>query len=629
MSTKRVRGEEADGVRKYLAGLIHEWLLSTPESAKATDIAANLGVAEPVSPRLVRETLQSDRRFTHVERRWDMTARQELATRPFSGAITALLEAYGKPISSQLIAEQIAASRKRLVEFFEDIVNDLLTTRAQYVALDDDLYALREWLLNVEDRDEERILFYNSLTESDELAAAQEVIGRKRIKGNSPADTAERILDIVGGSLSNKALAFLVWQQHATSSPDVLFHRMLRDDRFVLLSGPSWCSPSCQAELNERLVRLSAEMDAEAHEGEADADLHAILATPPPKGVDFSVSDSDIEEAVAAIASHGAGALDRLVTEVFEVYPGDESFPVAIHTLASRLTDRSDILCVGPGAYAAAAAIPEGVGDIPPALRPAFVGKLGDDSLPMDVILTDGGIGPELADRVHDLEKEDVGEEDEVRIKRGYKPPEEVRHTIAYHHLQAGTLKVRQIDRELFPEEPRLVRMILQYAGEEEHVVWIDNEAGLLHGLGDWYAQYVPAPGAIIRLAPTSAPIRLELIYDGEADSAAHVDEARVKELLALRDEAQKDEQSMLEILCSIVQAHESGASFETLVAEANVVRRTTKRLVASTLTGYHCFRPRDEKPTQWRFDENALEMGRIKAKKRYMSASQPTQEKE
>ena len=625
LSTKRIRGEEAAAVREYLAGLICEKLLSTTEPVKATEVTQDLVPGGVVSPRLVRETLRSDRRFSPVERRWDLAVRQELATRPIGGAITALLEAYGKPLSQQVIAEQIAASRKRLVEFLEDIVDELLRTRPQYVALDSELYALQDWLLAVDERDESRVLFYNGLSESEELAAAREAIGRKQIKGSTPADTAERTVDVVGGIVSNKVLAYLVWEQHPSASPEVLFDRMLRDDRFVLMSGPRWCSKAFQEQLKEKLAHLSAQTDAEAHEGEIEADLHAILGSALPKGTHFAVSDADLNEAVAVIASRGAISLDVLVTEVFETYPGDESFPAAVHGLAGRLTDRSDIISVGPGAYAAASAIPEGIGEVPPPLRPAFVDKPGDDALPMDVILTDTGIGSDLAERVHDPENEDIGEEDEVQIKRGYKPPEDVRRIIPYHHLQAGTLKVRQIDRQVFPEEPRVVRMRLEYAEGEPHVVWIDNEVGLLLGLGDWYAQYVPGPGAIICFAPTSDPLRVQLVYDGEADTAAHIDEARLKQLLSLRDEAQKGKLSMYEILSRIVPQHANGASFETLVAEANVVRRSGKRLVASVLSSYHCFRGGEgEQPNLWRYDEKAVEMSRIKAKKRYISAAQP-----
>ena len=614
-------------VREYLAGLMCEKLLSAAGPVKATEIAQDLPPVGAVSPRLVRETLRSDPRFTPVERRWDLSARRELATRPIGGAITALLEAYGKPMRAALVAEYIAASRRRLPEFIEDIVVELLSTRRQYVALDTDTYALSDWMLSVEYGDEERILFYNNLAGSEELAALRGAIGRKHIKGNMPADTAARILDAAPGVVSDKALAILVWEQHPASSPDVLFQRMLSDDRFALLSGPRWCLASYQEHLNERLMQLSGQTEAEAHEGEVEADLQAILGAAPPKGTHFSVSDADLGDAVAAIASRGAGSLDALVAEAFEVYPGDENFPAAVHALAGRLADRSDIVPVGPGSYAAASAIPDGMGEVPPALRPVFVGKLGEDDLPMDVILTDTGIGPDLAARVHDPESEDIGEEDEVRAKRGYKPPEELRCILPYHHLHAGTLKVRQIDRHILLQEPRVVRMTLEYAEGERHVVWIDNEVGLLHGLGNWYTEYVPGPGAIIRLAPTSDRLRLKLIYDGEADQDAHIDEARLKQLLALRDAAQKSEMGMYEIVSSLLQHHESGARFETLVAEANVVRRTTKRLVASTLSNYHCFRPKDEKSGVWRFDENAVEMGRIKAKKRYISAAQPTPE--
>jgi hypothetical protein len=630
LSTQRVRGEEANAVREHLAGLICEKLLTATEPAKATEVAEDLPPVGTVSPRLVRETLRTDGRFIAVERRWDLAAREELATRPIGGAITALLEAYGKPVSAETVADQIATSRRRLPESLEDTILELLTTRQQYVLLDSGLYALREWLLTVEDKDEADVLFYNDLSGSEEFAAAEGAIGRKQIKGNTPADTAERIVDIVGGTIANKVLAFLVWRQHPSSNPAVLFDRMMRDERFVLMSGPRWCAASFQASLNEMVEQLSARTEVEAHEGDETADLQALLAAPPPEGTVFTVSDIDVDEAVAAIASQGSASLDTLVTATFEVYPGDESFSAAIHALGARLMDRSDIMSVGPGVYAATNAIPAGMGEVPPALRPVFVEKPGDDDLPMDVILTDTGIGSDLAGCVQAPENEEICEEDEVRTKRGYEPPEEVRHVLPYHHLQAGTLKVRQIDRSVFPEEPRLVRMTLVYAEGEEHVVWIDNEVGLLHGLEEWYSQYVPGPGAIIGLAPTSDSLRLQLVYDGEADKAAYIDETRLGELLALRDTAQRDGLSVYEIISDLLRHHEDGASFETLLSEVNVVRRTTKRLVASVLGSYHCFRGGEgAEPNQWRFDERAVEMGRIKAKKRYISAAQPPAEEE
>ena len=53
----------------------------------------------------------------------------------------------------------------------------------------------------------------------------------------------------------------------------------------------------------------------------------------------------------------------------------------------------------------------------------------------------------------------------------------------------------------------------------------------------------------------------------------------------------------------------------------SNVVRRTTKRLICSVLSGYHCYYFKQRGPTQilWRFDAGKLDQGFKRNKRKYV----------
>jgi hypothetical protein len=56
-----------------------------------------------------------------------------------------------------------------------------------------------------------------------------------------------------------------------------------------------------------------------------------------------------------------------------------------------------------------------------------------------------------------------------------------------------------------------------------------------------------------------------------------------------------------------------------TVWAEVNVVRRTTRRIVASNLASYHCFFQRPAGSDHWVFDERKVSQGRKKTKRKYL----------
>jgi len=87
-----------------------------------------------------------------------------------------------------------------------------------------------------------------------------------------------------------------------------------------------------------------------------------------------------------------------------------------------------------------------------------------------------------------------------------------------------------------------------------------------------------------------------------------------------LKQEAEESgEMSTFDIICRILSFHRIGLHFLRLFAEVNVVRRVGKRLVASILSSYHCFREKQNAPGVWQFDERKVSQGFNKAKRKYI----------
>jgi len=96
---------------------------------------------------------------------------------------------------------------------------------------------------------------------------------------------------------------------------------------------------------------------------------------------------------------------------------------------------------------------------------------------------------------------------------------------------------------------------------------------------------------------------------------------SRIGELMALRQEAREKQMSLFAIISQILESHPNGLTFERLVAEANIARRSRRRLIASVLSLYHCFTPRPRDKDVWVYDPRKLDQGRRKAKKKAMRA--------
>jgi hypothetical protein len=116
-----------------------------------------------------------------------------------------------------------------------------------------------------------------------------------------------------------------------------------------------------------------------------------------------------------------------------------------------------------------------------------------------------------------------------------------------------------------------------------------------------------------------STPDEFVVSSTGEMDPFVSVTPERVKELTRLGKEAVAEEWSVLRIMQAVFAAHTEGMAFMQLWAEVNVVRRTTRRVVASNLLSYHVFTQRPAGADHWLYDERKLTQGRKKTKRRFI----------
>jgi hypothetical protein len=81
---------------------------------------------------------------------------------------------------------------------------------------------------------------------------------------------------------------------------------------------------------------------------------------------------------------------------------------------------------------------------------------------------------------------------------------------------------------------------------------------------------------------------------------------------------AEAEGKSTLDLLIEVMSHWPKGADYLTVLAEINVARRTSRRLVASLLSSYQCFYQRSGSPV-WHFDSKKVEQGFDKSKKKFI----------
>ena len=126
----------------------------------------------------------------------------------------------------------------------------------------------------------------------------------------------------------------------------------------------------------------------------------------------------------------------------------------------------------------------------------------------------------------------------------------------------------------------------------------------------------LPVDSGVVFYLERQAPDKFVLTYGEETEPVMFISRNRVNELMELGRRAEDEELPTFEIAREIMEHYRKGIEFITLLTEVNISRRATRRLVASLLSGYHCFFQRGG---AWVFDAKKLSQGFDKSKRKYL----------
>jgi hypothetical protein len=607
--SKRDEKERQSWAVRWFEDIVFEMMLNSGQAATSREIANALEETVKLSAKFARKTLYYSDRFDLEDRRWNLALRTAVDL-PFEGSIEHALQSYGKPMTIRAIHNEMALIHRRPVDYFDDLLQPTLESRDKYWQAPDGLWCLSDWLLDTSESDADRCFLRNFFLEAAEVSPIVDTLTDTRMSADQPAtEMAVKIVRRHGEPLPNKLLAYIIWHLREGDLDPVHFLQECRDEeRLVMLSGPAWGLAELVEEWQKELKRYSKRADKEqdAEWAEEEEPEGPTIMTP-----------ADLEEVFKYIKRRKKPQPARVLAEfVFEYGPTSRRFQEAVDTLMSAMSLDPRFVRVGSQTWTLPDLMPKHTDKVPSALLPVPAEEREDEA---DAELDDEGLEGVLVAWVHDPRYEDFGEEPEIDIGPEQQPTDELRYILLHDHWKAGTLKVRVCDRRFYPSESDLVcATFVDRETKKAYPVWLSYTTSLLYDVADWFKARKLLPGAIFTATPGSVPDEFIVSYEDEMDPYVSISEDRLKEISKAKKKIKKTD-SIFEAMQRLLSDYEKGTSFMTLWSEVNVIRRTTRRVVASNLASYHCFYQRPANSDMWIFDERKVSQGRKKTKRKYL----------
>lgn len=573
---------DRDLAMRYLGDCLYSALLGQAGAVKPSDLVRSLPQGMRVGVGLIRQLLDEDERFQEMAGRFEIAARDTIRKKPFGGAVATILEAAGRPVPLPLLTTALGRMRGASPRHFHGLLDSFEQSRDEiFYAAEHVVHA--DWLLIMEGEDDRQLLFYNMLDDDEELQSMREECEKTELRKRDPGLTAVNILDTFDRPLSPRALAFLTFVHH----PQIFDPRefveqvLLRDD--IIAAAGMWLGERLVERLHEQLRQASDELSGESDET-PEVDLVEVLAKDPP-ATPFKLDEGDRDNVLAIVGGvHAPIGIDELMIDLLEIQPGQRKFVAAAQALDQLLANQPDLMRVSPGRYLSRAAVPDWVREVPSPLVPV------ETDFDEDALLELEALPEALREQVVDPVYEDVCAGVQVDAEESLMDPDSIECRLLHHHYVVGTLPVRAIDRKLFDLEADLGLLLMHWGETEVYPVWFNSALGLIFGLERWYQRNLPPSGAIFQVRRGEEPDSFVLEYDGETADELCPDEERMNVLERRRVRVSHRPISLHDLMVELFEEHESGLPFNTLWAEMNVVRRTSRWQLASMLALYRCF---------------------------------------
>ncbi len=571
---------------------------------------------------LVRQTLFQCEHFVPLGRRWDLRWRQGVTTAPLGGLVTTVLTLKGLPMTAAEISDALAAWRGQTVKAMTETVHAFLESRLDKMTfvIGNDRFGLVDWLPQVE-----------GLTIDE--AKSSEFWGREAFADwlltNAPATDdavgmAKGLLNAVGLPLNHRELLFVLWVK-SDGALDVLqgLQQLLSAEKLQVLSLGYWLTEGVSAALRQSLTHQSEEMKELTQQRAKHADVQRILQTPPsPREPSVRLGREEADDIAAWLAEKPHPVpLERLTEQVLEVLPADPDYVPTVRALTALLRSDQRFAEFGAHCWWLSDKTPVGVDEVPSELVPPPLQPPPSDlSGQFDLELPSEALDEDLRRLVEDPHYEEVGEP-EGRLPDEFKPLKRIELAVTYPHLLSGTFKIRRMDLPFFEPSPPLQFTLATDDTRTEVALWFNLSLGLCFGLGEWYGRRKVKVGGVVRLERSKSG-KVQLRWTNRYDRLLHIPQPRLEELRSFASHETVRKAPLIVLLQQMLTQYPQGAHFLQLWSELNVLRRVTKRVLASLLCAYPMFARVPNMDGYWMLDFGKVGEGIREDKRSYLTGA-------
>ena len=617
MNTVAVENPTEREAMLYLEDRAYTALLGYKEPVRSAEIIAAIGT-DKYSAKLVRHVLAASSRFAQIDRRWDLEVRYEDKQRPMERILTEILGGYGRPMSALQIANELSSIYERQADYYEPVIIRIMSDESKFFHTSEDLYGLCEWMLDVTSNNEDDVIFDSDLNER-EITSLEKVAAKAEWTAEDLGSTVSKFLDAAKAPVLNKMIGFFRWRALGDAfDPISDLEELSKTAKLVLLSDQRWSNKRMVGEYDDILIGMADRLAEEIME-EAPVQVveKAKAAEEVAPTLSLTISDRDLDEVAQIVSKTGEARMPAILESIFEISPRDPVYAVAAEGLSDAMRLDSRFEWVGADRWCMADTIPAYTKEIPAELTIPKLSFETAEGEPIDIEIEDDGLEGGLNVEIHNVLVQDVGDCDPITEQDELPAVESARCVLTRHHKALGTFPLCQIPKTFFPLGPALVQVTL-ISGDKKGDVWANRDTGLVYDMANWYTEDMPESGALFNLVKTGKAGEFQFDYEGKTDPVVLVTANRIQELLELRDEAKKSALSTFDLMTRIMPYHRKGVPFITLFTEVNIVRRTTRRMVASILSSYYAFYQRP-KSALWYFDVKKADQGFKKAKRKYV----------
>ena len=594
-----------EAAKLYLADKAYLVLLGREQPAKLRQVSKAVNLPE-ATPKLIRSVMLESDRFEMTDRRWAPSIRWSDTRRPFERVLADVLVSAGVPVSLDLLAAELGQIFDRPAEAYKEMLPRILTRGENFYDSGALGYGLSEWLLEPSSDEEADVIFDNYLSQR-QVDEYSEICGEGKWDADNIADSAAAILKKCKKPVPVKILALIAWRALKTDFHPIDFYaQLVSDDRILLLSDQKAYPVSAEKQFTAALSKIAEEVAA------LPADEEDELEGP------VNLTDTDKEEIIKLILAKDSASAEDLIEQVLEVSPDEGAYAGAYEQVKDALAADDRVMWLGGTRYSKKEEFPDEVQLMPTSLEvpptPPYEtpeGEVFDQELEVE------GFEGDLKAEIYDPLVEDVTDEDPSLTN--YQPNgDSQRCVLKYHHKVEGTFPLCQINPDFFGLEPTIIPITLIDEGKRKPA-YVNNELRLIFGLKDFYKDITEVSGAAFYIEKTAKPGEFRYCYDGEVDEQLAIDVGRSLELLDVRNDFESRDMPIFDVITSILGQHGQGMTFAQLVNEVNIVKRTTRLLIASILSSYHCFHTRG-KSGLWQLDAKKITQGFTKTKRKYIT---------